>query len=99
MKVIAINKYQLNRLFYLNNFTFVLILFDSIRFYKNNKLHNKNGPAIIRFPNVKTNVLTRNKKEWYYQNRYFGSNHSFSNKSWKKYIKELRQEEKLRIFL
>lgn len=73
MKVIAINKYQLNRLFYLNNFTFVLILFDSIRFYKNNKLHNKNGPALIRFPNVKANVLTRNKKEWYYENRYFGS--------------------------
>lgn len=96
MKVVKLKTY----IFRSANFTGISILLDgTIRFYKNNKLHNKNGPAIIRFPNVKTNVFTRNKKEWYYQNRYFGSNHSFSNKSWKKYIKELRQEEKLRIFL
>ena len=112
MKVIAINKYQLNRLFYLNNFTFVLILFDSIRFYKNNKLHNKNGPAIICNDEYKVwciNGLYHREdgpaveyangvKQWRYKDEFYGENNYFTIESWKEKVEELKHEEELEIF-
>lgn len=98
MKVICIEKYS-NMIYSFNNFKLIVISTGIIRFYKNSLLHNINGPAIIRFPNVHTNYMFRNKKEWYYNDKYLGSNQVFSNKSWKKYIKELKREERLKIFI
>ena len=58
-------------------------------YYINGKLHRENGPAI----DCKSGY-----KEWFYKNRYYGKNNSFTNKTWKKKVKELKYLESLEIF-
>lgn len=59
-----------------------------IFFIKNNGYHNKNGPSLI----YETYSL------WYYKDRPYGSNNSFTIKTWKKKVKELKRQEQLKIF-
>ena len=61
-----------------------------ISFYKNKKLHKKDSCARIyeyRFV------------DWYYKGAYFGGDDDFTNKTWKKKVKQLKREEKLKIFI
>ena len=72
-----------------NNFTGICQTKTRIFYFKNGEHHNKNGSAIQH--------LSDTKNWWYYKGKYYGAN-DFTNKTWKKKVKRLNLEEKLRIF-
>ena len=65
----------------------------SIRHYKNGKLHCEDGPAVkwgnSRFYDTDTS------NQFYYKGHYYGV---YSIEEWKKKVKELKRQEKLKIF-
>ena len=61
-----------------------------ISFYKNGNLHKKDGCA---------RIYTDRFVDWYYKGKYYGGDNEFTNKSWKKKVKQLKREEKLKIFI
>lgn len=61
-----------------------------ISFYKNKKLHNEYGFAIVY-----KNVFG----DWYYKGDYYGGDNNFTIKSWKQKVKELKYLESLKIFI
>ena len=63
----------------------------SIHFYKNGKYHREDGVARIN--------LYINEKLWYYKGEYYGVTNDFTNKTWKKKVKQLKREEKFKIFI
>lgn len=86
MKVIKIKNFINN-----NNY-FKLITIDrdeDICFFKNGKKHREDGAAIIYYGGY---------KRWHYNGKYYGESDYFIYKSWKKKVKELKREEKLKIF-
>ena len=48
--------------------------------FKNGQCHREDGPAIKYYNGY---------KEWYLNNKYYGLNNDFTNKSWKRFIKTL----------
>lgn len=58
--------------------------------YYNGERHNISGPAI---------EYSDPYKEWHYKNCYYGNGTTFTNKSWKKFVKQLKREEELKIFI
>lgn len=75
------------------NFTAIVInTRQDIIFYKNGKCHNQYGPA---------HIYSNGEQQWYYKGDYcyYGSSNIFTNKSWKKRVKELKREERLEIFI
>jgi hypothetical protein len=97
------------------DFTGICKVTDSgtIYHYKNRKSHNESGPAIIWEDGSKIWCINgcehredgpavefvNGNKHWYYKNKYYGANDDFTIKSWKKKVKELKREEKLKIFI
>lgn len=57
----------------------------SIRYYKNGKLHNENGPAI---------KWVDDKIDWYYEGVLYGYDIFYTNEAWLERVREL----KLQIF-
>jgi len=85
-----------NRFEYINSITIKKIIFitdEYICFYKNNHTHRENGPAIIPF------AIKPYDFEWTYKSDCYGYGNAFTNKSWKKFVKELKRKEKLKIFI
>jgi hypothetical protein len=70
----------------LKNFTgFFKVLEDnSIWYYENGKVHNENGPGII-FLNT-----TPNWRCWYYQDKSYGFDDKFTNKTWSEFVRNLK---------
>ena len=66
------------------------ISITSIHFYKNGIYHREDGMAFIN--------LYVNEKDWYYKGEHYGNNNDFTNKTWKKKVKQLKREEELKIF-
>ena len=66
-------------------------------FFKNNKIHNSKFYAVIGIdlPNHQPTVVYA----YYYKNDFYGNDNNFTNKSWKKKVKQLKQEEKLKVFI
>lgn len=62
---------------------------NSIRYFKYGLQHREDGPA-VEFPN--------GDKYWYYKGKYYGCNF-YKLKTWKKKIKQLKRQEKLKIFV
>ena len=60
-----------------------------IFFMKNNIYHNINGPSSI----------SDGYKVWYYKGVRHGINNDFTIKSWKQKVKQIKREEKLKIFI
>ena len=97
------------------NFTGVckLLISKSIRYYKNGKYHNENGPAEIYSYGEKhwyinglqhredgpAAQLATGKIIWYYKNKYYGQNDDFTVESWKEKVENLKREEELKIFI
>lgn len=75
-------------------FTGVAIDIDNdFCFYKNGKYHRENGyTQLIKSKNFKDFL-------YFYKDAYYGKNEDFTNKSWKKFVKKLKREEKLRVFI
>lgn len=87
MKIIKLNTYKFEG----NNFTGILILSDNvIRFYKKGFVHKNDAPAI---------KYLNDSGAFYYQGICHGYTDDFNIKWWKKKVKKLKGEEKLKIFL
>lgn len=93
MKVIKIKYYdEVGFYNYYEFISFTAIAIDinlSICFYKNNRIHRKNGPAIF---------FENNEKQWWYEDAQYGYNNDFTNKTWVKFIKNKKHLEKMEIF-
>ena len=88
MKVIIINHSSIPE-----NFTGILKIISENEsvFFKNGKIHNEHGAAAIH---------ADGRKLWWFKSRCYGtSTESFTNESWKKFVKKLKQEEKFKIFI
>ena len=66
--------------------------FAKIIFYKNGKFHNKNNASIIY------HGIYYISRSWYYKGFYYGYDNDFTNSSWKKKVKQIKQELKMSIF-
>ena len=77
------------------NFTGVIIDSDSdFCFYKNGKVHNENSWAQLI-----CNPEEVSYSYYFYKDECYGVNDDFTNKSWKKKVKELKYLEELKIFI
>lgn len=75
----------------------VVVYFKDVNFfvtYKNNLYHNENNAAEFLGNDSPTSYI--NKYFWYKGICYINN---YTNKTWKKFIKELKREEELKIFL
>ena len=86
--------------------------YNSIRYYKNGKIHREDGPAIICDDGInfwflnglchRESAPAKNYNEcskyWCYKNKCYGENSEFTNTSWLDFIKQLKYEEMLKIF-
>ena len=75
----------------------VVVYFKDVNYfvtYKNNLYHNENNAAEFIGNNSASHYLK--KYFWYKGIRY---KDFYTNKTWKKFIKELKREEELKIFL
>ena len=68
----------------------ILDKYNTIHFYKNGLFHNEYFESVIESPNH---------YEWYYKNIAYGFGNVFTKKSWRKKVKELKMEEKFKIFI
>lgn len=66
--------------------------FAKFFFQKNGEFHNKNNASIIYHGNCYTT------RSWYYKGFYYGYDDVFTNSSWKKKVKQIKQELKMSIF-
>ena len=67
-----------------------IIVFDNrIVFLKNGKRHRKYGPAIIFY-----SLLIR----WCYNGLFYGCDNDFTNETWKEKVKQLKRQDKLKVF-
>jgi len=93
MKVIKVkvyNEIQYEYRVVIPNFSGIVIdVKNFIGFYKNSLISRKDGMAAIYFYGG----------EWWYKNKWLGSNSAFTIKSWKRKIKEIDRKEKLKIFI
>lgn len=86
MKVIKLKEYM--GLFF---GTAIVLTTSFVYFFKKNISHNKYGPATIyRHSNYAM--------WWCYKGISYGANEDFTIKTWKKKFKELKQQDKLKIF-
>lgn len=65
-------------------------------FVRNNKIHSSKFSAVSGIDNPKT--CPEIVYAYYYKDCFYGNDKNFTNKSWKKFAKKLKHEEKLRIF-
>jgi hypothetical protein len=90
MKVIHFNQPLYTDMFY-HNFKGVIIdMSRDICFFKNGRLHNENGPSVIYYKITSY--------DWFFKGNFYGADDNFTNKSWKRKIKELKRQERLTIF-
>lgn len=69
----------------------ILDEYNTIHFYKNGLFHNEYFESIIE-------LSAPAYYEWYYKSINYGFNSAFTIKSWKKKVKLLKREEKLKVF-
>lgn len=88
MKLIIVSKtFFIN----INNLHLCIVYYlmdKTISFINNSEFHRKDGPAIV------SPIMIL----WYYKGKFYGGDDVFTNYSWKKKVKKLKREEKLRIF-
>lgn len=86
---------------------------DSIRYFKDGELHREDGPACIHTNGALHYYLngqahredgpSHNYSDgvtnWFYKGKNYGIDDEFTNESWIEFIKELKREEELKIFL
>ena len=66
------------------------ILMDyEIHHYKNGKVHREDGPA---------KIFIDKSISWWLENKFYGTNTSFTTKTWKEFVENLKREEELNIF-
>ena len=73
----------------------------TINFCENIFFHREDGAARI-FVNkysIKPVTYVNMGRYFYYKNKSYGSNNSFTNSSWKRKVKELKREERLKLFV
>lgn len=92
MKVVKLKTY----IFRSTNFTGISILSDNvIRFYKKGFIHKNDSPAYINIES-KSNQLA---KLWCYNGITYGFTYDYTNKTWNKKAKQLKLQEKFKIFI
>lgn len=67
-----------------------VLTLNQIRHYQNGELHRDDGPAIEEEDSY---------IQWFYKGYYYGYNNNFTNKTWKRKVKELKREEEFKIFI
>ena len=88
MKVVVINKFVSK---FVKYFTGIYLLKSgTIIFFMNGKFHNEKGPAII--------YVLDSESQYYFNNIAYGYSFKFTNKKWKKKVKQIKREEELQIF-
>ena len=88
MKLIIVSK---NFFININNLHLCIIYYardKTISFVNNSEFHRKDGPAII------SPIMIL----WYYKGKFYGGDDVFTNSSWKKKVKQIKQELKMSIF-
>lgn len=109
MKVIIVKTFFL----LYNKFTGVIIENnETISFFKNGKYHRKNGPAYISSESVEWHanglvhrecgpaiIWQDGRKYWWFKENCYGIDNDFNIETWKEKVKELKREEKLKIFI
>ena len=93
MKVVLVRTYEDVDIDFCKKSSFTGVVIDKmyITFYKNSKIHNPYCAASI--------ILFDFRKEWWFNNKCCGKRDDFTNKTWKKKVKELKREEELKIFI
>ena len=98
-----------------DNFTgiFKFTFDDAIRFYKNGRLHREDGPAIIYSSGSKFWYLNglRHRESgpavtiysgdnyWYFKDKTYSTHNEITNESWLIFVKQIKREEVLKIFI